>query len=179
MIKQLASTQALAFLTELSNEDVADAVELLIRTGRRPTEICHLTETCLQWDERVREDGSLDRQPVLVYRPEKTPKRSKRLPVHAREALIIKRARERTRARFPEMAAGKLPLFPQQTQNRSGRVPLGSPEDHPRGARVGARAAGAARQRRQPHMTASGSTPTRSVTPTRSGSRTRAARRTC
>ena len=83
VIKQLASGQALAFLTELSNEDVADAVELLIRTGRRPTEICHLTETCLQWDERVREDGSLDRQPVLVYRPEKTPKRSKRLPVHA------------------------------------------------------------------------------------------------
>ena len=126
VIKQLASGQALAFLTELSNEDVADAVELLIRTGRRPTEICHLTETCLQWDERVREDGSLDRQPVLVYRPEKTPKRSKRLPVHARETLIIKRARERTRARFPEMAAGKLPLFPQQTQNRSGKVPLGS-----------------------------------------------------
>jgi hypothetical protein len=67
VIKQLASNQALAFLAALSNEDVADAVELLIRTGRRPTEICHLTETCLQWDERVREDGSLDRQPVLVY----------------------------------------------------------------------------------------------------------------
>jgi integrase len=126
VIKQLASNDALAFLAELSNEDVADAVELLIRTGRRPTEICHLTETCLQWDERVREDGSLDRQPVLVYRPEKTPKRSKRLPIHAREALIIKRARDRTRARFPDMAAGRLPLFPQQTQNRSGKVPLGS-----------------------------------------------------
>jgi integrase len=126
VIKQLASNQALAFLAELTNEDVADAVELLIRTGRRPTEICHLAETCLQWDERVREDGSLDRQPVLVYRPEKTPKRSKRLPVHAREALIIKRARDRARARFPDVAAGGLPLFPQRAQNRSGKVPLGS-----------------------------------------------------
>jgi integrase len=67
---------------------------LLIRTGRRPAEICHLRTTCLQWDERVRDDGTLDRQPVLVYRPEKTPKRSKRLPVHAREALIINRAGE-------------------------------------------------------------------------------------
>jgi ribosomal protein L37E len=126
VIKQLASGHALALLAELANQDVADAVELLIRTGRRPTEICHLTETCLQWDERVREDGTLDRQPVLVYRPEKTPKRSKRLPVHAREALIIKRARDRARARFPDVAAGKLPLFPQRTRNRSGRVALGS-----------------------------------------------------
>jgi integrase len=124
VIKQLASPQALAVLAELADRDVADAVELLIRTGRRPSEICHLPATCLQWDERVREDGTLDRQPVLVYRPEKTPKRAKRVPVHAREALIIKRARERARARFPDLAAGKLPLFPRRAQNRSGTVPV-------------------------------------------------------
>ncbi len=127
VIKQLASKNALALLVDIANQDVADAVELLIRTGRRPSEICHLKETCLQWDERVREDGTLDRQPVLVYRPEKTPKRSKRLPVHAREALIIKRAAERARARFPDVGAGKLPLFPQQARNRSGTVPMSGP----------------------------------------------------
>lgn len=126
MVKQLASSNALSLLAELANQGVADAVELLIRTGRRPSEICHLTETCLQWDERVREDGSLDRQPVLVYRPEKTPKRSKRLPVHAREALVVKRACERARARFPDVSPGKLPLFPRQTRNRSGTVPTGA-----------------------------------------------------
>lgn len=124
MIKQLASPRALARLVEQSGQDVADAAELLIRTGRRPSEICHLTEACLHWDERVREDGTLDRQPVLVYRPEKTPKRAKRLPIHAREALIITRARERARARFPDVAASKLPLFPRATQNRSGTVPI-------------------------------------------------------
>ncbi|MHB1838109.1 MAG: hypothetical protein ACYCXW_24440, partial [Solirubrobacteraceae bacterium] len=105
VIKQLASPQALAVLTEVADEDVADVVELLIRTGRRPAEICHLAASCLQWDERLREDGTVDRQPVLVYRPEKTPKRSKRLPVHAREALIIERAADRARSRFPDLAA--------------------------------------------------------------------------
>ena len=124
VIKQLASPQALAVLSELSDEDVADVVELLIRTGRRPAEVCHLPATCLQWDERVREDGTLDRQPVLVYRPEKTPKRAKRLPVHAREALVIKRAADRARSRFPQLAGGKLPLFPRRVQNRSGTVPI-------------------------------------------------------
>jgi len=124
VIKQLASPKALAVLAELADEDVSDVVELLIRTGRRPAEICHLPVTCLQWDERLREDGTVDRRPVLVYRPEKTPKRAKRLPVHAREAMIIKRAQERARARFPDLAAGKLPLFPRRVQNRSGTVPI-------------------------------------------------------
>jgi integrase len=124
VIKQLASAKALALLAEVATAEIADAAELLIRTGRRPAEICHLPTTCLQWDERVREDGTLDRQPVLVYRPEKTPKRSKRLPVHAREALIIARSAERARARFPAVAPEKLALFPRQTQNRSGTVPM-------------------------------------------------------
>jgi integrase len=124
VIKELASTQALTLLAEVGTPEIADAAELLIRTGRRPAEICHLRTTCLQWDERVRDDGTLDRQPVLVYRPEKTPKRSKRLPVHAREALVIKRAADRARARFPDVAPEKLPLFPRQTQNRSGTMPM-------------------------------------------------------
>ncbi len=124
VIKQLASLEALAALAELSDEDVACVVELLIRTGRRPAEICHLPATCLRWDERVREDGTLDRQPVLAYRPEKTPKRSKRLPVHAREAMLIEHAADRARSRFPSLAVGKLPLFPRRARNRSGTVPV-------------------------------------------------------
>ncbi|MGH2895405.1 MAG: tyrosine-type recombinase/integrase, partial [Solirubrobacteraceae bacterium] len=134
VIQQLAALPALARLVEQSGQDVADAAELLIRTGRRPSEICHLTVGCLHWDERMREDGTLDRQPVLVYRPEKTPKRAKRLPVHAREALIITRAAERARARFPEVAAGRLPLFPRPTRNRSGTVPIS-----PHGVSLGVR----------------------------------------
>jgi integrase len=126
VIKQLAAAPALALLGEVSTPEIAVAAELLLRTGRRPSEICHLRTTCLQWDERVGENGTLDRQPVLVYRPEKTPKRSKRLPVHAREALIITQASDRARARFPEVAPEALPLFPRQTQNRSGTVPMSS-----------------------------------------------------
>ena len=124
VIKALVTDDALALLAEVSSPDVADAVELLIRTGRRPAEICHLTAACLQFDERVDEDGRLDRRPVMVYRPEKTPKRAKRLPVHAREALIIKRAAGRARARFPDVAADRLALFPRRTQNLSGTVPI-------------------------------------------------------
>lgn len=126
VIKQLAAPRALALLAEVSTPEIADAAELLLRTGRRPSEICHLHATCLQWDERVGEDGMLDRQPVLVYRPEKTPKRSKRLPIHAREALIITRVGARARARFPDVAPEALPLFPRQTQNRSGTVAMSS-----------------------------------------------------
>jgi integrase len=124
VIKQLAAPHALALLADISTPEIADATELLLRTGRRPSEICHLRGSCLQWDERVRDDGTLDRRPVLVYRPEKTPKRSKRLPVHAREALVITRASDRARARFPDVAPDALPLFPRQTQNRSGTVPM-------------------------------------------------------
>ena len=127
VIKQLSAPAALALLADQFGQNIADATELLIRTGRRPAEICHLREGCLQWDERVRADGTLDRRPVLVYRPEKTPKRSKRLPVHAREALIIKRALERARARFPDVPVGKLPLFPRGTRNRSGTVSISAP----------------------------------------------------
>ena len=178
VIKQLVSRQALALLAEVATPGIADAVELLIRTGRRPAEICHLPVTCLQWDERVREDGSVDRQPVLVYRPEKTPKRSKRLPVHGREALIIKRAGDRSRARFSGVASDKLPLFPRQTQNRSGTVPMNASQ--------------AARGVREwmlqlPELLDRDGTPSdrRRVVlyafaiPTRSGSPTRTARRTC
>jgi integrase len=126
VIKQLVAPDALGLLIETSGQEVADIVELLIRTGRRPAEICHVSAGCLQWDERAREDGRIDRQPVLVYRPEKTPKRAKRLPVHAREAQIITNAAARARARFPDVAGEKLPLFPRRTQNLSGTVPIDS-----------------------------------------------------
>jgi integrase len=178
VIKQLASPQALTLLADVSTADIADAAELLLRTGRRPAEICHLRTTCLQWDERVRDDGTLDRQPVLVYRPEKTPKRSKRLPVHAREALIIKRAGDRARARFPGVVPEKLPLFPRQTQNRSGTVPMGA-------HRVGLRCASGCASclscsTATGHlMTGGGWCSTRFGIPTRSGSLSRTARRTC
>lgn len=124
VIKQLVSDEAMAVLAEVSTQDVADAVELLIRTGRRPGEICHVAVGCQQWDERIDEHGRRDRQPVLVYRPEKTPKRAKRLPVHAREAQIITRAAERSRTRFPGVDPERLPLFPRQRQNLSGTVPI-------------------------------------------------------
>jgi integrase len=178
VIKQLVAPQTLARLVEQSGQDVADMAELLIRTGRRPSEICHLREGCLQWDERVREDGTLDRQPVLVYRPEKTPKRAKRLPVHAREALIIKRACERARARFPDVPAGKLPLFPRATRNRSGTVPT-SPHGVSLACADGVGRCRSCSTATAARLTAGASTSMRSVTPTRSGWPTVAARRTC
>lgn len=178
VIKQLAAPRALARLAEQSGQDVADAAELLVCTGRRPSEICHLTVGCLAWDERLREDGTLDRQPVLVYRPEKTPKRSKRLPVHAREALIITRARERARARFPEVATGGLALFPRPTRNRSGTVPI-SPHGVSLAVRRWCRALPELLDSDGTAFDRGLSTSTRFATPTRSDWPTAAARRTC
>ena len=127
VIDRLLSADAIALLHESAGETLACAVELQMRTGRRPQEITHAPLRCLEHEERVREDGKLERLPVFVYRPEKRPKTRKELPIFAEERRLITSMQAATRERFPDADATRLPLLPRHYANRSGRKPLAPP----------------------------------------------------
>jgi integrase len=124
VIDQLLAPEAIALLRERAGEAVACAIELQMRTGRRPQEIAHAPFNCLEHEQRVREDGRVESLPVFVYRPEKRPKTSKELPVFAEERGLIKRMQTLARERFTDADPSRLPLLPRQMRNRDGQKPL-------------------------------------------------------
>ena len=124
VIDQLLAPEAIALLRETAGDALACAVELQMRTGRRPQEIAHAPFRCLEHEQRVREDGKLESLPVFVYRPEKRPKTRKELPIFAEECGLIKRMQAVARERFPDADPGRLPLLPRRNRNRDGRRPL-------------------------------------------------------
>jgi integrase len=124
VIDQLLSPEAIALLRETAGEALACAVELQMRTGRRPQEIAHAPFKCLEHEQRVREDGKLEYLPVFVYRPEKRPKTRKELPIFGEERRLIKRMQAAARERFPDAGPDRLPLLPRQRRNRDGRHPI-------------------------------------------------------
>ena len=149
VIDQLLSAEAIALLHETAGEALACAVELQMRTGRRPQEIAHAPFKCLEHEQRVREDGKLEYLPVFVYRPEKRPKTRKELPIFAEERRLIKRMQALARERFPDADPNRLPLLPRQmTQPR--RPPAALARDAgAQDARVGERLGRADRPRRR------------------------------
>jgi len=124
VIDQLLAPEAIALLRETAGEAVACAIELQMRTGRRPQEIAHAPFNCLEHEQRVREDGKLEYLPVFVYRPEKRPKTRKELPIFSEESRLIKRMQSLARERFPDADPGRLPLVPRLLANRDGRQPI-------------------------------------------------------
>jgi integrase len=124
VIDQLLSPDAVAVLHERAGEALACAIELQMRTGRRPQEIAHAPFRCLEHERRVREDGKLESLPVFVYRPEKRPKTRKELPIFAEERRLIDRMQALARERLPDADPGRLPLLPRQMRNRDGHKPL-------------------------------------------------------
>jgi integrase len=124
VIDQLLASQAIALLREGAGEAVACALELQMRTGRRPQEIAHAPFSCLEHEQRVREDGQLESLPVFVYRPEKRPKTRKELPIFAEERRLIRRMQALARERFPDADPERLPLLPRHIRNRDGGEPL-------------------------------------------------------
>jgi hypothetical protein len=124
VVDQLMAPGAIACLRERAGEAVGCAIELQMRTGRRPQEIAHAPFKCLEHEQRVREDGRLESLPVFVYRPEKRPKTRKELPVFAEERRLIRRLQALARERFPDGDASRLPLLPRQMRNRDGYKPL-------------------------------------------------------
>ena len=124
VVDQLLSPGVIAVLRERAGEALACAIELQMRTGRRPQEIAHAPFRCLEHEQRVREDGKLESLPVFVYRPEKRPKTRKELPIFAEERRLIKRMQALARERFPDADPSRLPLLPRQMRNREGHKPL-------------------------------------------------------
>jgi hypothetical protein len=110
VIDQLLSPVAITALRERAGDALACAIELQMRTGRRPQEIAHAPFRSLEHEQRVREDGTLESLPVFVYRPEKRPKTRKELPIFAEERRLIKRMQALARERFPDADPSQLPL---------------------------------------------------------------------
>ena len=126
VIDQLLSPEAIAQLHEIVGEAVGCALELQMRTGRRPQEIAHAPFKCLEHEHRVRQDGTVEYLPVFVYRPEKRPKTRKELPIFGDERRLIERMQQLARERFPEADPNRLPLLPRQMRNPNGRRPIRS-----------------------------------------------------
>lgn len=89
------------------------AVELMIDTGRRPDEICHLHLDCLDRDE--------DGKPVLVYDNIKAHRQGCRLPIPEATAAVITAQQQRVRERFLGEPIDQLKLLPAPARNPHGR----------------------------------------------------------
>ncbi|WP_324618043.1 site-specific integrase [Streptomyces dysideae] len=99
----------LDLLEQKSSREVRVAVELLIDTGRRPFEICHLPYDCVSRDA--------DGKPVLLYDNHEELRLRRRLPIPEATAALIIAQQERVRARFPATALGQLVLLPSVVSN--------------------------------------------------------------
>ncbi|WP_062013936.1 tyrosine-type recombinase/integrase [Streptomyces hygroscopicus] len=97
---------------EIGGHQTRAAVELLIDTGRRPSEICNLDYECLD------RDG--DGKPVLIYDNHKALRNGRRLPIPEATAALILTQQQRARERFPDTPAKKLKLFPSVVANPDG-----------------------------------------------------------
>jgi integrase len=107
---------ALPSLEHAAGPTIRVAVELLIDTGRRPTEICKLSWGCLHQDA----DGKY----VLVYTDFKNNRADRRLPITDATAKLITAQQEHVRSRFPDTPVADLVLFPRATRNRDGTRPI-------------------------------------------------------
>jgi len=116
----LVLNQLIAALPALERDagpSIRVAVELLMDTGRRPTEICKLGWDCLDQDS----DGKY----ALVYTDFKNNRAGRRLPITDATAKLITDQQQRVRSRFPDTPIAELVLFPRTTRNRAGTRPIG------------------------------------------------------
>lgn len=107
---------ALPGLEDEAGSTLRAAVELIMDTGRRPTEICKLPRDCLHQDA----DGKY----ALVYTDFKNNRADRRLPITDATANLIIAQQQRVRSRFPDTPAADLVLFPRATRNRDGTRPI-------------------------------------------------------
>ncbi|MDI9884752.1 hypothetical protein QMZ92_10185 [Streptomyces sp. HNM0645] len=86
------------------SDDMRNAIEILVDTGRRPDEIGCLPWDCLETDEHSKS--------VLICTDFKNNRTGCRLPIPDSTAEIIVRQKKSVRARFPDTDLSKLVLFP-------------------------------------------------------------------
>ncbi len=124
VIAQLLNPASLAVLEELAGPTLRAAVELGVGVGRRTAELCSLAFDCLDYDDHVDADGEHRRSPVLVHDMPKVNKIGCRLPIHEREAGIIRAQQARVAAQFPTTPRRLLALFPRPLTNPDGTRPV-------------------------------------------------------
>jgi integrase len=114
VLNQLIS--ALPSLERAAGTTIRAAVEVLMDTGRRPTEICKIVWDCLHQDA----DGKY----ALVYTDFKNNRAGRRLPITDATATLIIAQQQHVRSRFPDTPTANLVLFPRATRNRDGTRPI-------------------------------------------------------
>jgi len=106
----------LPLLRTRASKVLAVAIELLIDTGRRPSEILNLPLNCLGRD---RDDNY-----VLVYDDLKNNRPGRRLPITQATAELITAQQQAIRERFPDRNPAALVLLPSDQPNPNGRRPM-------------------------------------------------------
>ena len=104
---------ALPLLRTRASTVLAVAIELLIDTGRRPSEILNLTWGCLDRDH--------DDNYVLVYDDLKNNRPGRRLPITQATAELVTVQQHATRERFPDVNPTELALLPADRPHADGR----------------------------------------------------------
>jgi integrase len=120
VMAQLLSAESLNLLEALSGTSCRAAIELQAGVGRRTAELCVLTFECLDYDTHSGSDGVIHRTPVLVHDMPKVNKFGCRLPIHDREADIIRAQQNWVRMMFPDTPSTRLVLFPAPRNNPDG-----------------------------------------------------------
>jgi integrase len=126
---QLMDDEALALLPDGTTRN---AVELLLRVGRRPWELRHLGFNCVQWHDVDVEavDGTVERRryPFLGYWMQKL-RRWHQLPLHPTDADVVTRQQDHLRAEHPDWfdSAGRprspdMLLFPTSRRSRANAL---------------------------------------------------------
>ena len=108
---------AVSVLRASVSPTMATAVELLIDTGRRPSEIVHLRWDCVARDH--------DDNHVLIYHDFKNNRPGRRLPITQVTAELIATQQRATRQRFPHLDPAELLLLPSDQPHTRGDQPLG------------------------------------------------------
>lgn len=95
------------------NRSARVASELIMRTGRRPDEVCALPSTgCL----RLAADGGWN----LVYTDFKNNRADRELQIRSEDVALIHAQQKWVRETFPDVDPTKLPLFPRASRNAHG-----------------------------------------------------------
>jgi integrase len=103
---------AIPALAEQAGQDIRVATELLIDTGRRPTEICRLPADCLH--------TGADGKSTLIYHDFKNNRADRRLAIPDATAEVIRQQQRRVHDRFPDTPLDQVALIPAPRCNPNG-----------------------------------------------------------
>jgi len=124
VMSQLLDPDNLALLEQMAGPTIRAAVELGAGVGRRTAELCALRLACLDHDEHTDAEGERRASPVLVHDMPKVGKLDCRLPIHDREAAIIRAQQQRITTAYPDTPPERLVLFPRPLTNPEGTRPI-------------------------------------------------------